>query len=76
MNELSKTEFVKITIMQSPTSNLQTKLPEIHQIQNKTTATNLFSVSTQAFDLNVFTKALQKYFFERSLFFPPFNLVF
>jgi hypothetical protein len=53
--------------MQSPTSNLQTKLPEIQNKTQAPTATasnlpkNLFSVSTQAFDLNVFTKALQKY---------------
>jgi hypothetical protein len=52
--------------MQSPTliPNLnQTKLPEIHQNQNKTTTTtpkNLFTISTQAFDQNVFNKALHK----------------
>jgi hypothetical protein len=51
--------------MQSPTliPNLnQTKLPEIHQNQNKTTTTpkNLFTISTQAFDQNVFNKALYK----------------
>lgn len=43
----------------------QTKLPDIHQHKLTTTSVpsnkNILTISTQAFDLNLFNKALQKY---------------